>query len=446
MPAKLSRSLVGCLPILLACWATPAQTPPASPSPPKASPAQTAPSTARNQAGVIVLSEGNSRLSPSGGGSRPAKVGDVVSEGDVLISSKDGEVHVKMEDTGFVVLRPNSRIQIVSYRADGGDDDKEVLRLIVGGLRSITGWIGKFNPRGYRLQTATATIGIRGTDHEARYLPDSTSEGEAGTYDRVFAGETYIETPTENTAIAPNQAGFVSVRPRERPRLLASIPGFFRPGPHEAEINQKHAEIQKQIDQRREERRKVIAAKRAALGEARTKTKEVLEQNKAMAGSARQAAQEQRQEAQAKREALQRDIKAAQELHEEIQASRKALNEDLKSGQITRPDLRDRRKALQEKDKTLAQMLESIKQQRKAMEEFTDAKIDQRFNAAQERQKALHDQALDARGKRKSLEEEREATTEEMKALQQQEAKRYREELKKDRTSGDSSAPPAKPQ
>jgi hypothetical protein len=446
MSAKLSRSLVGCLPILLACWATPAQTPPASPAPPKASPAQTAPSTARNQAGVIVLSEGNARLSPGGAGSRPAKVGDVVSEGDLLISGKDGEVHVKMEDTGFVVLRPNSRIQIVSYRADGGEDDKEVLRLIVGGLRSITGWIGKFNPRGYRLQTATATIGIRGTDHEARYLPDSTSEGEAGTYDRVFAGETYIETPTEKASIAPNQAAFVSVRPRERPRLLASIPGFFRPGPHEAEISQKHAEIQKQIDQRREERRKVIAEKRAALGEARTKTKEVLEQNKAMAGSARQAAQEQRQEAQAKREALQRDVKAAQELHEEIQSSRKALNEDLKSGQITRPDLRDRRKALQEKDKTLAQMQESIKQQRKALEEFTDAKIDERFNAAQERQKALHDQVLDARGKRKSLGEEREATTEEMKALQQQEAKRYREELKKDRTSGDSSATPAKPQ
>jgi hypothetical protein len=53
---------------------------------------------------------------------------------------------------------------------------------------------------------------------------------------------------------------------------------------------------------------------------------------------------------------------------------------------------------------------------------------------------------MDARGKRKSLEEERDSTTEEMKALQQQEAKRYRDELKKDRTSGDPSTPPAKPQ
>ena len=363
----------------------------------------------------------------------------------VIVSrAKDGEVHVRMQDTGFIVLRPNSRIQIVSYKADGGDDDKEVLRLIVGGLRSITGWIGKFNSKGYRLQTATATIGIRGTDHEARYLPEGSSEGEAGTYDRVFAGETVIETSTANTAIAPNQAGFVSARPRGKPRLLAEIPGFFRPGPHEAEINQKHAEIQREIEQRREERRKVIAEKRAALGEARARTKESLEKNKAAAQQARQSAEDERREAKEKREKLKEDFKAAQELQQDLQAKRKALEEVLKTGQITRPEVRERRKEIQEKAKALAEAQESIKQQRKALEEFTDAKIDERFKAAEERQKALREQVLDTRGKRKSLGEERESTAEEMKALQQQEGKRYREELKKDRAGGTTADPPAK--
>ena len=444
MRTQLSRSLVGCLPMLLVSAATWAQTPPASPAAPKASPMQTAPAAARNQAGVIVLVDGNARLLLGGAGGRQAKVGDVVTEGDVLVSGKDGEVHVRMQDTGFIVLRPNSRIQIVAYKADGGDDDKEVLRLIVGGLRSITGWIGKFNPKGYRLQAATVTIGIRGTDHEARYLPEGSSEGEAGTYDRVFAGQTVIETPTESTAIAPNQAGFVSSRPREKGRLLAEIPGFFRPGPHEAQINQKHAEIQKQIEQRREERRKVIAEKRAALGEARAKTKESLEKTKAGAEQAKQTAEEQRRDAQAKRDKLKQEVKAAQELQEDVQARHKALEEDVKTGQITRPELRERRRALREKVKALAEAQESIKQQRKALEEFSDAKIDERFKAAQERQKAMHDQVLDARGKRKSLEEERESTAEEMKALQQQEGKRYREELKKDRASGTATDPPAK--
>jgi hypothetical protein len=440
MPSRLSRSLLVLLPILLACLATPAQTPPGATS----SSAQHAPAPARNQAGVIVLAEGNARLATGGTGPRQAKVGDMVSEGDVLSSGKEGEVHVKMQDTGFIVLRPNSRVQIVGYKADGGDDDKEVLKLIVGGLRSITGWIGKFNSRAYRLQTPTATIGIRGTDHEARYIPEGSSEGEAGTYDRVFAGGTTLETATENAAIAPNQAGFVSDRPRERPRLLAAIPVFFRPGPHEAEINQKHAEIQKQIQQRREERRKVIAEKRADLQSARAKTMEVMERNKAAIEPAKLNAQEQRRQAQALREKLQQDIKAAVALHEEIQAKRKALEEDIKASQVTRPEMRERRRELQEKDQALQKAQESIKQQRKALEQFTDAKVDEQLNAAQERQKALRDQVMDARGKRKSLQEERESTAEEMKALQQQEGKRYREELKNDRTGGDSSAPPPK--
>jgi hypothetical protein len=441
MLAKLIRSLVGCLSVLLACSVALAQTPPASPVAPKA---QTAPAAARNQAGIIVLVEGNARLATGSAAPRQAKLGDVVSEGDQLISGKDGEVHVKMQDTGFIVLRPNTRILVESYRADGGEDDNGILRLVSGGLRSISGWIGKFNSPRYLVHAGTATIGIRGTDHEVRYIPEGSSEGEPGTYDRVFAGGTYIQTAAEQATVGPNQTGFASVRPRDRPRLLAEIPGFFRPGPHEAEINTKHAEIQRQIDQHREERRKVIAEKRAALETARAKIKESQVENKATAKQARQTAQERRAESQARRESLQRDIKTTQELREDVQARRKALDEDLKSGQITRPELRERRKTLQEKQRALAQAEESIKQRRKAMQEAGDTQIDERFEAAQERQKAMHDQLLDAREKRKSLEDERESAAEEMKALRQQENKRFREELKKDRSSSDSTEPPAK--
>jgi len=440
MPARLNCSLIACL--IFFCSPAPAQKPPAAAVPSKTPPAQAAPAT-RNQAGVIVLAEGAASLVPAGGTARQVKVGDTVSEGDVLISDKNGEVHVQMADSGFLLLRPNSRIQIEKYQADGGADDRALIRLVNGGLRSITGWIGKFNSGDYKLRTATATVGIRGTDHETRYIPEGSTEGEPGTYDRVFAGETYIETPTEKTTVAPNQAGFASVRSRERPRLLANIPGFFKPGPHEAEINKKHAEIQQQIDQRREERRKAIAEKRAALEAARTKVVDTLAQNAAAAQQAKQSAREQRGSAKERRELLQQDVKAAQALHEEIQQKRKALEEDVKSGQITRKELRDRRKELQEKDKALADAQESIKQRHKALMEAGDARIEERFEASQERQKALHDQVKDAREKRKSVGEEREAATEEMKALRLEEARRYREEMKNDKKSSDE--PPVKP-
>ncbi len=90
--------------------------------------------------------------------------------------------------------------------------------------------------------------------------------------------------------MTPNQAGFASGKSHAKPRLLADIPGFFRPGSHEAEINQKHAEIQKVIDQRREERRKVIQEEQQALGAARAQVKEDMALNKAaMQEAARKA-------------------------------------------------------------------------------------------------------------------------------------------------------------
>ena len=423
--------------------AIPAASQNAAASPKAQSTPAAAPAT-RNQAGVIVLADGIASLVPAGGAARRIKVGDTVSEGDVLISGKDGEVHVQMGDTGFLLLRPNSRIQIEKYVADGGVDDNALIRLASGGLRSITGWIGKFNAGGYKLRTSTATIGIRGTDHETRFIPEGSTEGEPGTYDRVYAGETYIETPGEKTSIAPNQAGFASSRGRSKPRLLADMPGFFKPGPHEAEINKKHAEIQQQIDQRRDERRKAIAEKRAALEAARTKVVETLQENTAAEKQAKQSSREQRSSAKEKREALQEDMKAAQALHEEIQQKRKSLEEDVKSGQITRPEVRTRRKELQEKEKALLDAQASIKQRHKALMEAGDARIEDRFEASQERQKALHDQVMDAREKRKAVGTEREAATEEIKSLRQDEGKRYREELKNDKKNSDDA--PAKPQ
>jgi hypothetical protein len=232
-------------------------------------------------AGKIDLIGGEVSIIPKGKTARRAAVGDGVNEGDTLVTGKDSEMHVTMQDSGFIALRPSTTLKIDSYKADGGDDDNGVFRLVVGGLRSITGWIGKFNQRSYKVRTPTATIGIRGTDHETRYLPEGSPDGEPGTYDKVFVGETSIETNAGQTSVTPDQAGFVSSGADQRPRVLARIPGFFRPGPHEDIINKKHAEIQKIIEQRREERRKVVAEKLAALQAARAVLKAQTEKNKA---------------------------------------------------------------------------------------------------------------------------------------------------------------------
>jgi len=396
----------------------------------------------RNQAGVVVLVDGTATITPEGGAARPLKVGDVVNEGDELASARDGEVHVRTQDSGFLVLRPNTRMKVASYKADGGADDRGILQLLSGGLRSVSGWIGKFNARNYAVKTQTATIGIRGTDHETIVIPEGSSEGEAGTYDRVYAGMTVITSADGQAEVLPDQAGF---QPRKgKPRRLASIPLFYRPGPHEDEINRKHAEIQNVIDQRREERRKAIAEKRAELQAERARVKDVAKGNADAAKDQRRALLGERAENKAKREKLKADIEAASAQRKEIQEARRKLDDDFKGGRISVQDTRRQRRELNAKQKALAAQWEDIKQRRKDMNESGDAALDARFEAEQARQKALHDQVLEAREKRKALEGERESAAKEIRGMQQEENKRYREELKKDRESAPPS-PPAEP-
>ena len=321
---------------------------------------------APNQAGVIDLADGDARISSPGAEARKAKIGDAVNEGDLLLTGKDGEIHLKMQDSGFMVVRPNTRFQIVGYAADGDEKDKGVFRLIAGGVRSITGWIGKFNPRNYQIQTANATVGIRGTDHETRFIPEGSTEGEPGTYDRVYEGETVLETADGKATIAKDQSGYLSNRPRDRPRRLAAVPGFYRPGPHEAAIARKHAEIQQMLAERREERRKILQERRAMAEELKGKASQLKER-------AAELTPAQKRELRAKREALQRDVKAAKELHEDIAQSRKSLEEDVKAGRIPKAEARDRRKALQEKERAFTAAQESINQRMKDLNETADS-------------------------------------------------------------------------
>jgi len=317
---------------------------------------------AANRAATVQLADGDARIN-AGGTERKITVGDTVNEGDTLITGKDSEIHLAMQDAGFMVLRSNTRFQIVNYAADGDDKDKGVFRLISGGVRSITGWIGKFNARSYQIKTTNASVGIRGTDHETRYIPEGSGEGEPGTYDRVYEGETVLETEEGNATIGKDQSGYLSTRPRDKPRRLAAIPPFYRPGRHEAQVAKKHAQIQRIVGQRREERRKLIQERKASVTELRGKVKDAKEQGKELTP-------EQQRELKSQREALQRDARAAREMHGDIQRARKSLEEDVKARRVTRDEARERRKALAEKEKSLEEKQAEINRRLKDLNEL----------------------------------------------------------------------------
>ncbi len=90
-------------------------------------------------------------------------------EGDRLTTSEGASAIVKLNDGTRMTVRPNSEIVIQQFQfKENAPDNSMVMQLLRGGLRAITGLISKNAPDAARLRTATATIGIRGTDFDAR--------------------------------------------------------------------------------------------------------------------------------------------------------------------------------------------------------------------------------------------------------------------------------------
>lgn len=97
--------------------------------------------------------------------------GSTLGAGDVISTERDSYAKLRFADGAEVALRPASRLAVDEYRFDQAKpaEDSAIIRLVKGGLRTVTGMIGKRgNQDAYRLQGGTATIGIRGTDFIAR--------------------------------------------------------------------------------------------------------------------------------------------------------------------------------------------------------------------------------------------------------------------------------------
>ena len=134
---------------------------------PHASQAQTAP----NSAATATAVEGTAYVIRADGRQGILARGSALNVGDSVTTTRNSTVRLRFTDGGETALRPDSRIAVQSYAysSDAPQADNLVLGLLKGGLRAITGAIGKRgNVDAYRVQVNSATIGIRGTDYTAR--------------------------------------------------------------------------------------------------------------------------------------------------------------------------------------------------------------------------------------------------------------------------------------
>ncbi|MCG6932926.1 MAG: FecR domain-containing protein [Gallionella sp.] len=86
---------------------------------------------------------------------------------DTLVETRNGSAALlKFADGQVVTMQANSLFKVREYRYDPKhiSNSSAVFSMFQGGMRFITGLIGKLNHQSFRLSTPNVTIGIRGTE------------------------------------------------------------------------------------------------------------------------------------------------------------------------------------------------------------------------------------------------------------------------------------------
>jgi hypothetical protein len=154
------------------------------------------------------------------GQSRILALKSEVNEGDLLLTAENSFARVKFNDGAEVVLRPNSQLMIGTYHFENQapESDSMFLSLLKGGMRSVSGLLGRRNPDQVKFTVPTATIGIRGTTFGALFCNDdcvnipapSGGSPENGLHVDVTDGRIVVTTQAGSREFAVGQFGFVA--------------------------------------------------------------------------------------------------------------------------------------------------------------------------------------------------------------------------------------------
>ena len=176
-------------------------------------------------AGKVLIVAGSASVERAGR-QMPLLAGSTVESGDTLSVDDKSTLQVRFTDESVVALRANSLFKIENYKFDkSADTDRSVMGLLKGGMRTITGLIGKANNKNYLVQTATATIGIRGTHFAVVSCnndctrPDGAPEAN-GTYGSVTDGRISVSNTAGMTEFGQQDSFYVSTPNTPPVRLL----------------------------------------------------------------------------------------------------------------------------------------------------------------------------------------------------------------------------------
>ena len=183
-------------------------------------------------AGRIEFATGDVKVKSRAGIEQAARKGTEINEGDTVVSGKPGFAQIRFEDGGIIVVHAATEFNVKKFVYNQPDKTKDVANfaLLKGRLRAITGEVGSIHKENYTIETPLAQMGVRGTDHEAIFIPQpgpgELAIGQPGTYNKVNAGGTYIQGANGRVDVNPGQAGFADAA-KAQPGVLSQIPAIY---------------------------------------------------------------------------------------------------------------------------------------------------------------------------------------------------------------------------
>ncbi|MCP4765459.1 MAG: FecR domain-containing protein [Gammaproteobacteria bacterium] len=200
---------------------------------------------ASDSVGILKFAHGVVNIESSSGEKRKAVKGDNFMKNELVVTGPASIAVIQLNDDSRMTLRPNSafRVNQLNMADDSNDSSSQqsaVLNLLRGGLRLVTGLIGKVNPARYRLDTPVATIGIRGTEFNTRLCNtdcaaeekklagnDAAAKIKEGLYVNVDDGGVFLKNfaTDDPLDLSQGESGYVADL-NSLPVKLSLIPAF----------------------------------------------------------------------------------------------------------------------------------------------------------------------------------------------------------------------------
>jgi hypothetical protein len=182
------------------------------------------------EAGRVILSIGEVTIQ-RGAAVSAAPVGSVLNNGDTIRVGAASNAQVRFVDEAIIALRPGTEFKVDDYNWPGAASgvERAFFSLVKGGLRTVTGAIGKTNQQNYKVTTPTATIGIRGTnfnlvhcDADCQNRDGSAARG--GTYGGIFDGRIGVANQTGEAVFGVDEFFHVASIATPPERLIGPPP------------------------------------------------------------------------------------------------------------------------------------------------------------------------------------------------------------------------------